>query len=107
MPGFTIATAGDNKVHSVRELGLTPISEQRVTVINAPLLLSGSAPTNVGSPLNVGINALEICLASGAAYTYHHSDPTTVVWNDLGEVLALSVIWSPDTSEAAVIEGPV
>jgi len=107
MTGVTYQTEGDGKTHSVRELGLTSISNQRVTVINAPYLITGVAPGGASNPIAVGQNALELSLAPGAAYTYHHSDPIEIVFNDGGNVLAFAIIWSPDAVEGAVKVGPV
>ena len=105
MTGFTIRTAGDGKTHSAREQRVSVLPDQRVTVQLLGADMAGSS-TGLGTGLLlVGLYGVDLPLdlpgstSAPSAITYHHSDPSQVQWNDLGKVLVLSVVWSPDDYE--------
>ena len=106
MVGFTVRTAGDGLNHTARSDQLTgPIRNQRIAIYQLGADVTGST-TGLGTGnLQVGLQGIDTIVGlpgstvAPSEVTYRHSDPSQVTWNDLGKVLVISVVWSPDDYE--------
>lgn len=104
MSSQQVTTAGDGKLHFLRELIGNSVAEPsgrslyKLTITNPSFTLNGVA--NAGGTVTVGFDSeITVAIGVGTAITVKTDNPANVVWNDNGVVCNFSVFWYVDEVE--------